>query len=839
MGAGNKKTYATRLNGVQVQSSVYGQCIPWGMGTNRVSANAIYFNDFNSVEVKNKASGGKGGASGTTSITYNYYATVIMAIGLGPIQGVSSVYRDGSVFNNSTTTALQQAGLTLFTGDVGQAPWSYLVGAHPSDAISYSGVAYLAASGYALDSNAGLENHTFEVEWGGSDTVISTGDCNGADVLTNFVTIVPQWPSGLMGDLTGYKTYCRAQNLFVSPLLDTQTQASQFISDLLEATNSDAVWSDGQLQIVPYGDLECTANGSTYIPDITPVYDLTDDDLIVDQDGKAPISVSIGDKADAPNITQVQFNDRANQYNNNTVTGRIDADIDIYGERTDQSPVNLPMICNATVAQVVANLRVNQLCYVRDTYSFTLPWNFDILNVMDVVTLTDPGLGLDRQLVRITQIDEGQNFTRSFTAVGIPVGAAHSPIYETQGVGGYSPNYDASPGSVSTPVLFNPPASLTGGSLQVWGAVAGLSPNWGGANVYTSLDGSTYKMIGTISGSARYGVLTSSLPSGSDPDTAHSFGVDLSISNGQLTAGTDNDADTGTTLCWVGGELISYSSATLTSSNNYTLGTYVRRGQNQTPIVSHASGTDFVRLDSSIFTYDYLAQQVGQTLYVKFTSFNVFGRAIEDLADVTAYTITLELDQNTPIPVAGLELQGPFNTTQFTVIWQASENTDSYTINLYESDGTTLLRSVTSYSTAFSYTQQDAYNDGYLQRSFVVEVIANNDAGSSAPTQITVTNAAPAVITGVAETGSGTSRAVTWNSNTEVDVGGYIAMYSSSTGFDPTIGEGSLFYQGANTMATLSNLIVGDAYYIRVAAYDSWTSDPSTLIFSPQLAFTA
>jgi hypothetical protein len=53
-----------------------------------------------------------------------------------------------------------------------------------------------------------------------------------------------------------------------------------------------------------------------------------------------------------------------------------------------------------------------------------------------------------------------------------------------------------------------------------------------------------------------------------------------------------------------------------------------------------------VRLDTAVFQFPYLATNVGQTIWVKFQSFNPFGLAELSLADCIAYPVT-------PIPSAG------------------------------------------------------------------------------------------------------------------------------------------------------------------------------------------
>ena len=85
------------------------------------------------------------------------------------------------------------------------------------------------------------------------------------------------------------------------------------------------------------------------------------------------------------------------------------------------------------------------------------------------------------------------------------------------------------------------------------------------------------------------GQLTANLPAVSDPDTTNSVSVSLSESDGAFPALTASQADNFQSLILVDQELIAYSTATLTSSNNYTLSGYLRRGVYGTPITPHVT----------------------------------------------------------------------------------------------------------------------------------------------------------------------------------------------------------------------------------------------------------
>ena len=223
-----------------------------------------------------------------------------------------------------------------------------------------------------------------------------------------------------------------------------------------------------------------------------------------------------------------------------------------------------------------------------------------------------------------------------------PIGVGTAALYLRQATAGSGLDALVDPGDSNPPIVFEPPAALSGGDLEVW-VIASGGANWGGCQVWISSDGNTYALAGTIYRGARQGLLSATLASHADPDTSDTLSVDLTESAGQLLSGTMADADNFVTLCYCDGELISYQTATLTAAYRYNL-TYLRRGAYGTPIGAHSSGGSFARFgpnDPSLFRYRYPASFVGQTVYVKLPGFNIFGQALQDLAGLTPTTYAL------------------------------------------------------------------------------------------------------------------------------------------------------------------------------------------------------
>lgn len=445
------------------------------------------------------------------------------------------------------------------------------------------------------------------------------------------------FPSARLASLATYQAYCVATGLLISPAYMQQSTAASILSDLEKATNSAFVFSSGMLSLVPFGDQTITANGFTYTAPTVPLYDLGDDDFIrVPADD--PVKLDRSDTADAYNSIQLECLDRAHQYNPAVVTAKDQAAIDTFGLR--ETTITAHYFANLNAGRLSAQLQL-QRQQVRNKYNYTLDHRYVLLDVMDIVTITDAKLGLNKQWVRILTIDEDEDGNFAMVVEEYLKGNGSAPAYNFQYGGGYNADYNSPSGNANAPVLFEPPIIIaqTGG-LEVDIAVSG-NANWGGADVWISTDGNTYKQAGRVTGPARQGVSTAIFPSGSDPDTTNILSVNLSESFGELISGTADDADLAHTLCYIDGELISFQTALLTSTYHYDLKTYLRRGLYGTPISSHASGSQFARLDGGIFAYPYDKTQIGLTIYIKLLSFNIFGGGAQAIADVSPYPYTI------------------------------------------------------------------------------------------------------------------------------------------------------------------------------------------------------
>jgi len=347
--------------------------------------------------------------------------------------------------------------------------------------------------------------------------------------------------------LAELSVWAYATSMWVSCYYDSQTTTSSILDDLCNALHVIPVYSSGFLYFKPMAFSNASGNGYTWAAPATPLYNLTDDDFVnqqghtASQSGQSstdPLIMTRSRQSDQINDFRLEWLDRlGNQYAPAIAEAKDQANIDVFGLRPPQS-LTTHYFCNAAAAYNSAAFMV-QGQQVRNQYSYTVDERYCLLDVMDLITLTDSNnSAVTAQPVQITEVTENDDGTLSMIAVEFPLGVTQAPLFTFQTGSGTQINTGQDPGSVNTPIVFAAPvgyAQIQG--LEMWVAVSGsASQNWGGAHAFASTDNATYKYIGQINVPARTGLTTTLLPVNSDPDTSDSVTVNLTSSNGSWPA---------------------------------------------------------------------------------------------------------------------------------------------------------------------------------------------------------------------------------------------------------------------------------------------------------------
>ena len=243
-----------------------------------------------------------------------------------------------------------------------------------------SGSTFTLSSAFTISSGPDFAVTALSVEVSTAATYnftssVGVSDENPKVVIVDLLSRA-QFPSAKLGDLTNYSNYVLAANLLVSPAYTEQRAAKDMLLELSSATNSEFVWSQGLLTLVPYADATYTGNGVTFTPNLTPWYDLNDDDYIVSSSGTPgqqvsditgqssgmpglsaviddPVQCTRTTSADAFNHIQIEYLDRSQDYNIAIAEAKDQSDIEAKGLRT-KDPIKMHFICERSIAESVA-----------------------------------------------------------------------------------------------------------------------------------------------------------------------------------------------------------------------------------------------------------------------------------------------------------------------------------------------------------------------------------------------------------------------------------------------------------------------------------------------------
>ena len=672
-GGGSSPTNAPIVySGLNVSTSQWNTPVPLFWGTRRLTTNAMGYENFQQHAASGKGGGGKGGG-GKGGQNYTYSADVLMGLCEGPVDSIQNIWSNGST---TTTTTLSALGMSFFNGSGTQAPWSYWQSSHPAATLAYAYTAYFGAANLDLGSSATIPDNGFECirasmfAWTRTGTTagwinpnthaqsnaidVLLSDC-AYDWLTN-----PQYGAlmapGDLGSMSQWATYQRAQGLFFSPLINSQEKANDILNRWGQITNSWIYWAGTQMMFVPLADSIITGNGVTFTPQNDVAYTLQLADLIAERN-QPPVKVTRKDPADCYNRTSVNICDRTLGYIDNPVQWYDDNLIDSYGLR-DNTSVSASDICDPAVGAIIAQLLGKRGAYIRNTYSFKTSFRF-ILCLPGTVLMIPLNYTGQMVRVRVTDIEEDDKGQLSFNCEEFPgtTGTFVPPQSTASAYASTFPNLYAAPSNVNAPAVIEPQSSFTGGTPKIIIAASG-GANWGGCNVWLGFDPTTYTNVGTITAPAVQGVLTAGLAAfaGANPDTTDTLAVDCTQSGTTPQPVTVADAQYLRTLAIIvpqpalvagveqiqtSGELLALGNVAATGTYTANL-TYLERGQYGTTAGAHYAGDQFTLIDvlgtsGTSVSFNLPAAYIGQTIYIKLSSFNEFGNAAQDLSACVEY----------------------------------------------------------------------------------------------------------------------------------------------------------------------------------------------------------
>lgn len=675
------------LSNYKIQDKSYGVPIPIVLGTARVTAILTWISNFYAVEpdIDEGKKGGKGlfGGSSTAqnSVIYSYYAAVMQVVceaGGSGIYGYGKCWLDKDRYDSAP-------GYSYKYGSNGQTTWTWLTSNYAEKAENQrlKTFAYIYGSSVALMQDAGVKNTSIEVK--GLLTDENTVDIYPSQCIKE-VLINQTWgfsfDSSKIDSTAKVDEYCAAYGIKISPAIVDQNAANEYLEEWATIGNFQCAWSDGKLKFVPNSDDSYSSGTGEYNPPTDTGYVIQEDEYL--DDG---VSVKIKAKADCYNKVVVDFEDRLNDYNKTSAEAKDPPDIATYGERV-LSTRTFSCIKIASVANLTATTIKQRSLYIKRKYTFKLSWRYSLLEPLDIIYINDSKLGLSNHKVRILSIDDSDEEGIEFEAEEMPAGANSPGSYNTATTELNRPNQDVVPASVNPPYFFQLPPYPT----VLYISVTNTDPNYGGCQIWASVDGETYKNMGKYYGKPAQGAVSQNFTKG---DTE--IYIDMSVSKKTLSSVSDVLYEITPNYLVVNGEAIKYKNVQLVSTNVYKVKN-LTPAQFSTTESDHSSGENSVVIyqpesDGTFYTNESFGvtspvisvklpqSYLGFTIYFKFLSFNIYGKGMQELEDVPAYPYTIGGTQTASQPA--LFAQNP-------MLWLGS----AYDIGVDVSDASIAINSI-------------------------------------------------------------------------------------------------------------------------------------------------
>jgi hypothetical protein len=174
--AEQKVTHGAKLKNLQVQTSTYGRTIPTIYGTARVAGNIIW-----AQPVKEEAITTNSKVNKNINVSYNYYATLAIAICTGEVEKLERIWAD------TKSLTFEEIDYTFYNGTEDQNPDPFISSIEGDGNVpAYRGISYIVIKNFPLaDYNNRVPTFTFEVQ-----TALKSEDFSVVENIKN-INMIP------------------------------------------------------------------------------------------------------------------------------------------------------------------------------------------------------------------------------------------------------------------------------------------------------------------------------------------------------------------------------------------------------------------------------------------------------------------------------------------------------------------------------------------------------------------------------------------------------------------------------------------------------------------------
>lgn len=477
-------------------------------------------------------------------------------------------------------------------------------------------------------------------------------------------------------------------------IISEPTTAREMISLLRQFALFDLIEEDGQLRAFTYSD---TATDTVTITEMQ-----------ASLEGEEPtdlINFTRTQEHDLPLAIVLDYNDSENDFEVGTQQAKR-----IVTNALNTTKIQLPITMDSSVAKQLAE---------RLLYSAWAERISGTVNVSAKHLDITPGdvIDFNGTILRIVSVtNKGYLLEIKGTAV---VGSAY--ISNASGVSGNTvTSVTAIP--YITLHIFNLPAMLTSHDTSGIFLAASYTTDWQTCSAYRSLDNVDYSYYSAVNTPAVVGYTTTTLSDGSTDFIDRNGSVTVTLDSGELESVELLSLLNGINIALIGEEIIQFATATLISTNTYTL-TGLLRGRFGTEFAAstHTTGEKFLLITNS--TINFISTpltELNRSYYFKIAT---TGQNLDTAIPTSGTYLFNNLKPLSPTHIKGSRASGAGSDLTITWVRRARINADwvdnidvplDETSEQYEidiMDGTTILRTISTTSTSSVYTAAQQTSD--------------------------------------------------------------------------------------------------------------------------------
>lgn len=704
-----QKQQGPRLTDLSVQTSTYGNSIPFMVGPeNRAAGNVIWSSGLIETVHQKSSKGGKGGPSVETT-SYTYAASFAVALcdcsKRGPIKGVEKIWANKKIVYDATgSTTPESAGLwsslAVYLGDFTQTPDPTIeaklgVGEVPG----YRGTAYIVIENFQLADYGNrlpmleiLVRADDEMTFGGAVAKIIT--ICGFDPNTVSVGL-------LSGDLRGF-------------MIGTASSGTAAIQPLALVGDFDTAQVGGGLRFQPRAT--------------PPFSSIALDDLsghAFGQDRPSPLKWTRSPETSLPREASVSFPDPDRDYQVNSQTARRQT-----GSSQNNLSQQVAIVMDTDTGRKTADRLLWEAWTARVTAEASTDDRWRMIEAGKSYCVPTPA-GLES--LRLKAKRRGAN-----GVVELELARDQAAVYESTaaGIAAGVPVQTVNVPGPSTIMLLDMPILQDGDDdTGFYFMVDGVSDGWRGANVVRSQDGGlTYDQLAPVGFESMLGTIDA-LATGPTAifDTTNVVRVTLDDDGDELESVTELDVLNGKNVCWIGGddgadgEVLQYTTATLVAPGVYDISGLLRgRFGTEFAVGTHAAGERFVSLElGPINRIDFTAADWNKTRDYKAVSLLT--------AEADAVPVDFTNTGEGKRPLSPVHIVGDTSSGDLVVTWlrrsryrspglgggplALGETSESYEIDVYR--GVTFKRTLTATTATVTYTAALQATDGFAPGDIV------------------------------------------------------------------------------------------------------------------------